>query len=572
MYRSLPVLALMLAVGLAAVVRAEQMPTAGAVTAEQVATADTDSADWLTYGQDYGAHRFSTLEAVDRNTVSGLHVAWKRQLGTPVSLEGTPSVHGGVMYVTTGKDAVYALDAKTGTQIWKYTYPLPTAASGEACCNYNNRGVTLFGNNVITATLDAHLIALDAKTGHLVWNTTVAPYQQGYSITSPPLLVKKTLLTGIAGGEYGIRGFVAAFDAMTGKPIWKTYTVPAPGEPGADTWKAPGSLARAGGSSWIQGTYDPGLDTVYWGVGNPTPLWDARANRGSLLYTDSMIALDPNTGHMKWHFQYTPHDIWDYDGVNEATIVDLPMNGKTVKAVAQANRNGYLYLIDRTNGKLIYAIPFVDKINYGTVNRTTGVLTPNPDMQRTALAEKPFLACPGNMGGKNWEPTSYDPTKHRLFIPVIESCDQIVPKPQSFERGKMDLGGGLNMKAYTIHGSVAAVDLPAGKIVWKTHFRSPQDGGTLATAGGLVFSSDPEGKLRALDTDTGHELWNYHTVSGASGPAMTYSVGGQQYVAVMSSNGGAWGAFFIDSTPWLKSVPNAAELYVFTTGKETAAH
>lgn len=571
MQRSLLVLTVLVSLGLAAAVRAEQMPNAPPVTAKQVAEADTASGNWITMGQDYGAHRFSTLASIDRNSVTGLHVAWKRTLGDPVSLEGTPSVNGGVMYVTTGKDAVYALDAKTGSQIWKYTYPLPDKAGGEACCNYNNRGVTLVGNNVITATLDAHLIALDARTGKLVWNATVAPYMKGYSITSPPLLVKNMLLTGVAGGEYGIRGFVAAFDATSGKPLWKTYTIPAPGQPGSETWKTPGSIGRAGGPSWIQGTYDPGLNTVYWGVGNPTPLWDARANSGTLLYTDSMIALDANTGKVKWHFQYTPHDIWDYDGVNEATIVDLPMNGKIVKAVAQANRNGHLYVLDRTNGKLIYAEPFVDKVNFGKVNRTTGVLTPNPEMQRTAMAEKPFLACPGNMGGKNWEPTSYDPTKHRLFIPIIESCDQIIPKPQKFVRGNMDLGGGLNMKAYMVHGSVAAIDLPTGKILWKTHFRSPQDGGTLTTAGGLVFTSDPEGKLRALNTDTGRELWNYHTVSGASGPAMTYSEDGQQYVAVMSSNGGAWSAFFVDSTPWLKSVPDAAELYVFKIGKQTAA-
>jgi alcohol dehydrogenase (cytochrome c) len=540
------------------------------ITDSRLAAADSSSSDWLTYGRDYGAHRYSALTTIDRNNVKTLQLAWTKSLGKPVSLEGTPIVNGDTMYVTTGRDAVYAFNAKTGEERWHYIYAFNPTSAAEACCNTNNRGVTLYKDLVVTATLDAKLIALDAKTGKLRWSVTVAPYLQGYTITSPPLLVKHHLVTGVAGGEYGIRGFIAAYDADTGKQVWRHYVIPSPGRPGYNTWEKPGTVTRPGGSTWVQGTYDPGLNTIYWGVGNPTPLWDPNANEGKLLYTDSMLALDADTGRMKWYFQYTPHDIWDYDGVNEAVIADVPINGKIVKAVAQANRNGVAYLLDRTTGKVIWAEPFVDKMNFATVDRATGKLTYNPQQIATARAMKPFLACPGNMGGKNWEPTAYDPGKHLFFIPVIESCDEIVPLHQTFHRGRIFLGGTLNMPKYLIHGSVVAIDLSTGKAVWKTRFQSPQIGGALVTAGGLVFSGDPSGKLRALDENTGEVLWEHKTDSGINAPPITYAVDGQQYVAVLAGSGGAWPIYFIGSTPWLKTVPNGAKLYVFKLEQKTA--
>jgi alcohol dehydrogenase (cytochrome c) len=543
--------------------------TAG-VSAERLAAADTDANNWISYGRDLGAHRYSPLTSINKANVAQLKVAWTRNLGTPVSMEGTPTVVDGVLYATTGKSTIYAFDAATGKQIWKYVYPFPANAGPEACCNLNNRGVTPYKDMVVTETLDAHLVALDAKTGAVRWNTKVAPYLDGYTITSPPLAVKNLLLTGVGGGEYGIRGFVAAFDGDTGKLVWKTYVIPAPGQPGSETWKVPGSISRAGGSTWIQGTYDPELDTVYWGVGNPTPLFDPTANAGKLLYTDSTVALDPATGKMKWYFQYTQHDIWDYDGVNEPVLVDLPIGGTTVKAFAQSNRNGHLYLINRETGKVIWAKPFVDKVNYGTVDPKTGIATYSASQQATANAMHPFLACPGNMGGKNWEPTAYDPEKHLLFIPVIESCDKIVPAHTAFKKGALDLGGGLAMAAYIIHGSVAAWDLTTGKQVWKTHFRSPQIGGALATAGGLVFSSDPEGLLRAFDEDTGKVLWSFKAPTAINAPAISYAVGGKQYIAVLAGKGGAWPLFFAPSTPWLTPIPNGAKIYVFSVPGATA--
>jgi alcohol dehydrogenase (cytochrome c) len=315
----------------------------------------------------------------------------------------------------------------------------------------------------------------------------------------------------------------------------------------------------------MQGTFDPQLGSIYWGVGNPTPLWDPHANSGSLLYTDSLLALDAKTGKLKWYHQYISHDIWDFDGTNEPTIVDVPIGGKMVKAVVSASRDGFAYLINRETGKTIWAIPFVDKVNWGSVDPKTGVATFDAAMQRDALAMKPYLLCPNSFGGKNWEPTAYDPSRHLLFIPVIEGCDKISPATTAFHRGKMDLGGLPSAAKDSEHGSVAAIDLTTGKIVWKTHFRSPQDGGALATAGGLVFSSDPEGVLRALDESTGKVLWSSpKTKSGLNAPPMTYSLDGKQYIAVLSGTGGAWPLYYPASTSWLNSVPNGAEIYVYS--------
>jgi alcohol dehydrogenase (cytochrome c) len=556
----------------AASAQTSSLPTTRSVTPERLAAAEKENDNWLGYGRDLGAHRYGTATEITRANVSKLRVAWTRPLGVPSSLEGTPVENDGVLYVTTGKTNVFAFNAKTGEQLWKYAYPLPAGAGAEACCNYDNRGATLYKGLVVTETLDAHLVALDARTGRVRWNTTVAPYTEGYSITSPPLVVKDKLVTGVAGGEYGIRGFVAAYDGDTGKLAWKDYTVPVAGQPAAATWNKAGALSRPGGPTWIQGSFDPGLNSVFWGVGNPTPDWDANDNKGSLLYTDSLLSLDADTGKMKWYHQYIAHDIWDFDGVNEPVIVDYSAGGKAVKAVVVASRDGYAYMIDRVRGKVIWAIPFVDKINWGTVDRSTGNISLNAAQQKVAYAMKPYLLCPNSFGGKNWEPTAYDPDKHLWFIPVIEGCDTIAPHHGTFKRGVMDLGGFPTAAKDSEHGSVVAIDVTSGKIAWKKHFRSPQDGGALVTAGGLVFSSDPQGRLRALDENNGNVLWQSSpTVSGLNAPAMTYTVDGRQFVAVLSGTGGAFPLYYPASTSWLRNVPNGARLYVYGVGSAVTA-
>ncbi len=533
------------------------------VSSEQLEGAAADGSSWLWYGRDLGAQRFSPLTAIDKSSVSKLSLAWKKTLGPAVAMEGTPIVSNGVMYVTTGNATVWALDAVTGAKKWVYVYPLPPSSLPRACCDTDNRGVTLSGNKVIFGTLDAHLLALDAATGKVLWNTTVAPNSRAYSITSPPLPIKNMVLTGAGGGEYTTRGFIAAYDVNTGKQIWRHYTIPGPGEPGYETWKVAGVAGRGGAPTWLPGTYDPKLDTVYWGTGNPNPDWDANSLKGTLLYSSSVLALSPETGKLKWFYQFTPHDIWDFDSVSEPVLVDLPINGTTVPALAHSDRNGYLYVINRATGKLIYAVPFLDKINWGTVSRD-GKITFNPKIQEMANARKPYELYPAVIGGKNWEPSAYDPAKHLMIIPVIESSIEIDPLPKSDMNPKpATFNGGAGFTKAVLAGSVVAFDLTTGKQVWKKHFRSPMLDGALMTAGGLVFIGTPEGKLLALDEDTGDTVWSTKTASGLNASPMTFSEGGKQYISIVSGKGGVVAKFFGASVPWLATVPPGSMVYTW---------
>jgi len=543
------------------------------VSAAQLEAADagTDPNTWLFYGHDLSAHRFSPLQAVDKSSVSHLTLAWKKTLGPPVSMEGTPVVSNGVMYVTTGNSTVWALDAVTGAKKWMYKYPLPVASLARACCDTDNRGVTLSGNKVIFGTLDAHLLALDAATGKVLWNTTVAPNSRAYSITSPPLPIKNMVLTGAGGGEYTTRGFIAAYDVNTGKQIWRHFTIPGPGEPGYDTWKVPGVASRGGVPTWLPGTYDPQLDTVYWGTGNPNPDWDANSLKGTLLYSSAVLALSPETGQMKWYYQYTPHDIYDYDGVSEPVLVDLTIDGQSVPALAHADRNGYLYVINRKTGKLIYAVPFLDKINWGTVSRNDGKITLNQSIQAAANARKPYLLYPSVIGGHNWEPVAYDPQKQVLFVPALESSIILKPLPKSDMSPKpATFNGGAGFGAPKLAGSVVAFDLNTGKQVWKRHFRSPMLDGALVTGGGLVFIGEPEGNLIAMDESSGETVWSGKTASGLNASPMTYSIGGKQYISILSGTGGVVAKFFGASVPWLSNIPKGSMVYTWVLDSKVA--
>jgi len=547
-------------------------PAAG-IGSQQIENADSTGDSWLVYGRTLSAQRHSPLTQIDTTNVKKLTAAWSKTLGTPVSMEGTPIVSDGVMYLTTGKSAVFAVDATTGKTRWSYVYPLPRTAAPKACCNINNRGVTLAGDLVVTGTLDAHLVALDAKTGKVRWNTTVADLAHAYTITSPPLPVKDMLIQGVGGGEFPTRGFIAAYSAATGKLLWKTYTIPGKGEPGYETWGVPGTAERGGGPTWLPGAYDPQLNLLYWGTGNPNPDWDANATTGSLLYTSSMLALDPDTGKLKWYYQFTPHNIWDFDAVNQPVLVDVPYKGATVAALAHADRNGYLYLLDRANGKLLYAVPIMDKINWGTVDRTTGKITLNADIQAKAKAAKAYTLWPSVIGGVNWEPPSYDPDHHLLFIPAIESSLTVTPDKKTNKNPKPGVYdfGGVPGPPGSFAGSVSAWDLSTGKMAWKRHFRSPSFGGTLSTAGGLVFVGQMDGELDALDALTGKTLWSAKTPSGINAPPMSFAQNGTQYVTVEVGLGGVFPLYFLPFTPWLKTVKPASMVYTYKLPTTTAA-
>jgi alcohol dehydrogenase (cytochrome c) len=552
--------------------RAATADEAPGVTSDQLEGAATDDgSSWLWYGRDLGASRFSSLQGIDKSSVSKLSLAWKKTLGPAVAMEGTPIVSNGTMYVTTGNSTIWAFDAASGAKKWVYIYPLPASSLPRACCDTDNRGVTLSGNKVIFGTLDAHLVALDAATGKVLWNTTVAPNSRAYSITSPPLPIKNMVLTGEGGGEYTTRGFIAAYDVNTGKQIWRHFTIPGPGEPGYDTWKVAGVAGRGGAPTWLPGTYDPKLDTVYWGTGNPNPDWDANSLKGTLLYSSSVLALSPETGKMKWYYQFTPHDIWDFDSVSEPMLVDATVNGATVPAIAHADRNGYLYVINRETGKLIYAVPLLDKINWGTVSRD-GTVALNQSIQTAANARKKYELYPAVIGGKNWEPSAYDPAKHLMIIPLIESSIEIDPLAKSDMNPKpATFNGGAGFAKPVLAGSVVAIDITTGKQVWKKHFRSPMLDGALITGSGLVFIGTPEGKLLALDEATGNQVWSVQTASGLNASPMTYSQGGKQYLSILSGTGGVVSKFFAAATPWLSSIPKGSMVYTWVLNGSGAA-
>ena len=563
--------------------KAETPVVAGspATTAERLVNADHEQENWLTNHKNYGAHRFSSLDQINAGNVKNMKVAWTMQLGgvegggiwSHGGLEATPIVEDGFMYTTDGWGSVYKIDAHGGTGriLWKMDPKVDHDwAGGVACCGVDNRGVALYKNLVISHALDGRLIATDKDTGQVKWQRQVADPDKGEVVTGAPLVVKNMAITGVAGGEYGIRGWVAATDLDTQKEVWRTYTIPAAGEPGAETWGGKNSAATSGGgATWVTGSFDPSSNTIVWGVGNPGPDWDNAYRPGDNLYTDSSLALDADTGKIKWHFQHTPNDPFDYDSVSENVLADV--DGK--KLDLEADRNGFAYALDRTNGKFLWATPFVSKLTWTKgIDPATGrpmeydkskpVQVYNPNA--TPTRDKPYAdVCPGNMGGKNWPPTAYNPQLKTWYIPVIESCNRLTIKAETKQvKAREFFTGGGPSQPYRITGSVAAIDVATGKMVGKFETKYPNLAGMLATPD-LVFSGEPSGQVYALDAKTLKQLWSFDTGGGVNAPPMTFSVDGKQYLAVMVGMGGAWDKWFIDSTPELKKVQPGSTLYVF---------
>jgi alcohol dehydrogenase (cytochrome c) len=578
-------LALVLGVGAGAV--GHQAQAADEVTQERLLNADKEPGNWLLHHKDYSSLRYSTLDQINRNTVKNLKVAWTLQLGgvegggiwTHGGLEGTPLAENGFLYVTDGWGSVYKIDTHGGhgQLVWKMDPKTDHDWAGAvACCGVDNRGAALWDNLVISHTLDGRLIATNKDTGQIAWQRQVADPDKGEVVTGAPLVVKGMAITGVAGAEYGIRGWLAATDLKTQKEVWRTYTIPAKGEPGSETWKDDhNAAANGGGSTWVTGSYDPATNTLIWGVANPGPDWDNAYRPGDNLYTDSVLALDLDTGKIKWHFQHTPNDAYDYDSVSEKLLVDTTVDGRPRKLEIEADRNGFGYAIDRTNGEFVWGTPFVKKVTWTKgLNQETGKpveYDPAKQVQTYVTAvtperdHTPADICPGNMGGKNWPPTAYNPTQHLWYIPVIESCNQIkveemVPG-KSFKTREFFTGGGPS-QPFRITGSLTAIDVTTGKVAAKAETPFPQLGGLLATPD-LVFSSQPSGQVVASDAKTLEKLWEFNTGGGVNAPPITFSVDGKQYVAILVGLGGAWDKWFIDSTPELKSTEPGSTLYVF---------
>ena len=543
-------------------------------------TLGAQAQSWGTYGGDTGQTRFSKASQITPANVNKLKMEWVLQLGSNRSQESTPILVGDTLYVTSsfGPKNVFAVNAKTGEVRWRYSPDVPKGIDQFACCDVNNRGVAYNDGKIFVGRLDAHVAALDAKTGKELWVSKVVDYTGGSVITSPPTVVKNTIITGFGGGEYGVRGALVALDQNTGKEIWRTHTVPLQGEKNGDTWK--GDSGKLGGAvAWYIGSYDPKLNLVYYGTSNPSP-WTAavRGNDTSdigkftNLYSASVIALNPDTGNIQWHYQFTPHDAWDYDGVNELVFADLPFDGKKVPVIMQANRNGFFYVIDRANGKLLSAKPYVDGVNWATgVDLKTGMpIETAGNVKRPGLKRMAKDVCPNLLGGKNWMPMSYDANNGLAYIPTLNLCMDMEGVQEEYKRGQFYLGVNFDLgkRGPGNHlGGVKAWDPVKGKEVWFNKDELPYTGGVTSTATGVVFHGDVKGWFKALDAKTGKTLWKFNTGSGVSAAPMTYVLDGKQYVAVVSGRTlsipaflGALGEKVVDASP------EGGALFVFSLG------
>lgn len=497
--------------------------------------------NWLLYRGNYAGWGYSPLRQIDASNVEELVPVWTYSTGVTDGHESPPLVNDGVLYVSTPQNQVLALEAATGELLWKYARDLPDDLFQ---MHPTNRGVALYGERVYLATVDAFLVALDARTGELVWETPVEDYRRGYYMTLAPLVAEGRVLVGASGGEFGIRGFVSAFDAETGRPLWKTYTIPGPGEPGHESW--PGDTWKTGGAPiWITGHYDPERKLTYWGTGNAAP-WMGDARPGDNLHSSSVIALDVETGELAGHFQYHWNDTWDWDEVSAPLLLEVARDGRTFSALVHPARDGYLWLLQRSGRdiRFVDAWPFVHQDVFTALDPTTGRPSYAPE-NRPGIG-KSATFCPSHWGGKNWPPAAYNPDTKLLYVPANENlCVTMEGVASSYVPGERYMGvrvqrnRGLSLREGATHvGELQAWDVGKGEKVWTQRFEDANWGPVLTTAGGLVFMGGTSDRFfRAFDARTGELLWKQRTNSGVTGIPTSFAVDGVQYVAVQSG----WG-------------------------------
>ncbi|MDG1169627.1 MAG: PQQ-dependent dehydrogenase, methanol/ethanol family [Sulfitobacter sp.] len=532
--------------------------TASAQSAQDLINDGSDPTSILTYGMGYGQTRHSAMNAINLDNVSRLRPEWTYSLADSRGQETFPMIHDGKMYVTTHA-ATMALDLATGMQVWKTIVEYPAETPRVACCGIVNRGVALYEGKVFRTTLDAHVVALDAATGAEVWRTKSIDFKDGYSMTVAPLIADGVLITGISGGEYGIRGYIEGYDPNTGERLWRTYTIPAPGEPGSETWKDGGDAwKRGGGPAWLTGSYDAELNTVYWGTGNPSS-WNAGLRPGDNLYASSILALDPKTGAMKWHYQTTPNDPFDYDTTNE--LVHAEIDGR--KVIMQANRNGFFYILDRETGELVAAPKFIDKVNWAdSIDLTTGRPV-ETEVATKARAGEEVNYWPSALGGKNWSPMAYNPNTNTVFANTnVFGMNYKAVEPQ-YRPGVFYFGAEFSWDwPEGDRGELRAFDPVTGELKWKDGVAIPRYSGVLSTDGGLVFTGNMTGDFEAFNAETGEKVWSYNTGSGIVGQPVTWERDGKQYVTIANGVGAVYTLFSGDER--LASVPTGGNIWTFS--------
>jgi len=539
------------------------------VTQDMLTNADVDSQNWLHYGKDYQMTRYSQLSQVNRENVKSLKPAWNMSFGILEGQDSQAVAVNGTLYVTTSFNRVIAVNGATGDIIWKYERELPGDVFPKLCCDVVNRGVAVYKNRVYLATLDAHIVALDNQTGDVVWDKKLGDYTYAETFTIMPLAVNNKIVFGTAGAEYGVRGWLAAIDADTGAPAWKTYTIPGPGEPGNDTWGGE-SWKYGGGSTWITGSYDKETNQLYWPVGNPGPDFDRHVRPGDNLFSNSAIVVNADTGKMDKYFQYTPNDPYDYDGVNENVQIDL--GGK--KLFVHGDRNGYIYGIDRRNTrktasgnemKCLWATAMQDvnwvKEPISPAKNNCRPVFNYPEMD-VVYDRVTMNIAPSLDGGKEWHPLSVSLRTKMAYVPIYNFTMDLQAKKMEWKRGEWYLGA----KVITFNagaGLIKAFDVATGKLVWTKSQSWPATSGLLSTAGGLAFYGDPDGRFNAVNDETGEHLWSFHVGSGIHGNPTTYTLEGTQYVAIVygAGGGGIWPLYYAN---FLKTHTKGGGLMVFS--------
>ena len=488
--------------------------------------------NWTSYNGDYTGRRYSSLNEINVSNVQQLRAAWVFHPGNSQNLEVTPLVVRGVMFATAAND-VYALDARTGRQLWRYSRPLSSGLLDDAA-SHKNRGVALWQNSVFIETDDAHLVALDARSGNLLWDVQYADKAKHYGATGAPFVVKDEVIVGTSGGDSGVRGFLAAFDAATGNKKWLRWTIPGPGEPGADSWPADAYL-HGGATTWMPGTYDPELNTLYWTTSNAAPDFLGDTRPGDNLYSACVLALDADTGAIKWYFQFTPHDLYDFDANETPVLLDTVENGRPQRLLLQANRNGFFYVLDRTNGKFLRATPFVEKLNWAKGVDAFG----RPILSGRIPSPEGTYICPGIEGATNWFSPSYNPETGLFYVIALEGCNTFFSKARKFTPGETFYNTGTSPSATEkLQKVLLALSPVNGKVVWRyvQVGNGRSWGGTLTTAAGLLFFGDDSESFEAVDASTGRALWHFNTGQQMHASPMAYAVGGVQYVAVAAGS------------------------------------